>query len=223
MTFNKLLLPTLMSITFLAGCQAMPTHNDPNRQTKIGATVGAVIGGVAGYSKDKKGKHALLGALLGGVAGGLAGKYLDDQQRAFEDKLAAERRSHQIEIDRLNDKLLKLTLDASVSFDVGKADIKPMFRRSLDKVASVMVDYPKTIIDIVGHTDSTGSEDYNMQLSRQRADNVVDYLAQRGVDYRRLTAMAAGETSPIANNNTAEGRRQNRRVEIFVAPIIDAS
>ena len=199
----------------------MPTQNDPNRQTKIGATIGAVVGGVAGYSKDKKGKHALLGAILGSVAGGLAGKYLDDQQRAFEQKLAAERKAHQIEIDRLNEKILKLTLDSSVSFDTGKSVIKPAFKNSLNKVASVMVEYPKTIIDVVGHTDSIGSDEYNMRLSRERAQNVVDYLTLQGVDYRRLTPMAAGETSPIASNSTSEGRRQNRRVEMFVSPIED--
>ncbi|HHI77009.1 MAG TPA: OmpA family protein, partial [Gammaproteobacteria bacterium] len=149
------------------------------------------------------------------------GNYMDNQQRAFEQSLAQERQAHQLEIERLKDDTLKLSIDSEVSFDFDSARIKPAFRHSLDKLADVLRKYNRTVVHIVGHTDSTGSADYNLDLSRRRAEVVADYLASRGVPRDRLRTEGRGESEPRASNATAAGRQLNRRVEIYVKPIVE--
>ena len=211
----------IVSTASLAGCAANTSQENTRKGAGIGALVGAVSGALIGYQNDHSG-GALRGALIGGAAGGAigagAGAYMDKQQAEFEQQLANERAQHQIEIERQQNEILKLTMSSEVSFDFNSARIKPSFYSPLNKIADIMNRYPRTQIVVAGHTDSVGSEAYNMQLSLQRADAVADYLIMRGVERSRLRTEGRGESEPIATNDTAAGRSQNRRVEIFVVP-----
>ncbi|HEB97110.1 MAG TPA: OmpA family protein [Sedimenticola thiotaurini] len=207
---------SLSLIIGVAGCAS----DDPNRQAKIGAGVGAVAGAIIGH-QISHGSGKWIGAAVGALAGGAVGHYMDKQQQEFEQALRKEQEAHQLEIERLKDDTLKLSLDSEVSFDFNKAEIKPAFRPSLDKLADVLLKYDRTVVHVVGHTDSVGSEAYNQQLSERRARAVVDYLASRGVPYDRLRSEGRGESEPRATNATEAGRQLNRRVEIYVKPVVE--
>lgn len=215
------LLLTLPLLVGLSGCAANTTNENTKKGAGIGALVGAVSGAIIGYQADHSG-GALKGALIGGAAGGAigagTGAYMDKQQTEFEQQLANERAQNQIEIERQQNEILKLTMSSEVSFDFNSASIKPGFYSSLNKIAEIMNRYPQTQIVIVGHTDSVGSEQYNLQLSLRRANAVADYLVTRGVLKNRFSTEGRGEIEPIASNETEAGRAQNRRVEIFVVP-----
>lgn len=205
----------------LSSCATNTTHENTKKGAGIGALVGAVSGAIIGYQNDHSG-GALRGALIGGAAGGAlgagAGAYMDKQQTEFEQELANERAQHQIEIERQQNEILKLTMSSEVSFDFNSARIKSTFYSPLNKIAEIMSRYPATQITVVGHTDSVGSEQYNLELSLRRANAVADYLIVHGVERSRLGTEGRGELEPIADNGTPEGRAQNRRVEIFVIP-----
>ncbi len=198
----------------LGGCETM----QQNPKTTTGAAIGAVAGAVIGH-QIRHGEGAYVGAALGALAGGMIGNYMDQQQRELEQRLAKERQQHQIEIQRMKDQSLKLTLDSEVSFDFDSARINPGFADSLNRLADVIRKYDKTVVYVVGHTDSVGSESYNQRLSEKRARAVADYLASRGVDPARIRTEGRGEREPRATNATEAGRRLNRRVEIYLKPI----
>ena len=201
----------------LAGCAA----DDPNKRAKTGAAVGAVAGAILGHQLDGK-SGRFVGAAVGAIAGGGVGHYMDNQQKEFETALAEEQRRNQIEIERLQDETLKIDIANEGSFDFGSAAIKPAFRPTLDKVAEVLKRYDRSVVHVVGHTDSVGSDVYNQRLSEQRAQAVVDYLAgTAGVMRERLRAEGRGETEPRESNATEAGRQLNRRVELFVKPIVE--
>jgi outer membrane protein OmpA-like peptidoglycan-associated protein len=200
----------------LGGCAT----DDPHQRAKIGAAVGAVAGAVVGHQLDDS-SGRWVGAAVGALAGGAVGHYMDRQQQDFEAELAREREANQLEIERLRDETLKLTVDSEVSFDFNKADIKPAFRPSLDKLADVIVKYDRTVVHVVGHTDSIGSDAYNQDLSERRAARVGEYLRANGVPDYRLRTEGRGEREPRASNQTEAGRQLNRRVEIFVKPIVE--
>lgn len=208
-------------ILLLAGCATNTTHENTKKGAGIGALVGAVSGAIIGYQNDHSG-GALRGALIGGVAGGAigagTGAYMDKQQTEFEQQLANERAQHQIEIERQQNEILKLTMSSEVSFGFNSATLKASFYSPLKKIAEIMNRYPQTQIVIAGHTDSVGSEQYNLELSLRRANAVADYLVLNGVAKHRVGTEGRGELEPIALNETATGRSQNRRVEIFVVP-----
>jgi len=200
----------------VGGC----AENDPNRRAKIGAATGAVAGAVLGHQLDRNaGKW--VGAAVGAVAGGAVGNYMDNQQQDFESTMRQERAANDLEIQRMRDDTLKLTLDSEVSFDFNKATIKPAFMPSLDKLARLLTKYDRTVVHVVGHTDSVGSDDYNQRLSERRAESVADYLIAAGVPDRRLRTEGRGEREPRATNDTEAGRQLNRRVEIFIKPIVE--
>lgn len=201
----------------LTACAA----NDPNRRAKTGAAIGAVVGAVVGNQVDKSTKGRVLGAAVGALAGAAVGNYMDKQQQDFERQLEQERQQKALEIERLKDDTLRLNLDSEVSFDFNRAEIKPAFRPTLNKLGEVINKYDRTVVHVVGHTDSVGSSSYNQQLSRQRADSVVAYLARSGVPSDRLRAEGRGESEPRATNSTASGRQLNRRVEIYIKPIVE--
>ncbi|MGF1547851.1 MAG: OmpA family protein [Thiotrichales bacterium] len=195
----------------LVGCAT----TDPNQRTKIGAGIGAVTGAVIGNQVGGS-KTRVGGAVVGAVVGGALGQYMDRQQQEMEQRLAEEQRSKEIEIQRVREDTLKLNLSSEVSFDVGKADIKPAFYGSLDKLADVIAQYDQTTVSIVGHTDSTGSDASNQILSERRAASVGSYLIQRGVSASRISTSGRGESEPRGDNATADGRQINRRVEVFL-------
>lgn len=207
----------LAGIVGLAGCTD-PT--DPNRKTKTGALVGAVAGAVIGHQVDHdRGRY--VGAALGALAGGGVGYYMDKQQRELEEQLAREQAAQELEIQRMRDDSLKLTLDSEVSFDFDSAAIKHGFMGTLDKLANVIQKYDKTVIHVVGHTDSVGSDAYNQRLSERRAQAVGDYLMRQGVRAARVQTEGRGESQPRATNATEAGRQLNRRVEIFLKPVVE--
>ncbi len=204
---------TLIAVTALAltACAA----DDPNQRAKVGAAVGAVAGAVIGnQARSDRGK--IVGAVAGAAAGAAIGNYMDKQQQALEEQLAAERQAHQIELERVREDTIKLNLSSEVSFDYDSASLKPSFYPALDKIADVIRQHDKTSVEIVGHTDSRGSEAYNQRLSEKRAEAVANYLIERGVDPSRITTSGRGESEPRGTNSTEAGRQLNRRVEIFL-------
>lgn len=220
---KRIMFTNIALALILAGCATGP--DDPNRKTKegaaVGATIGAVAGAVIGHQQDRSGgalRGALIGAAAGGALGAGVGAYMDKQQAEFERQLADERAAHQVEVERLKNENLKITMSNEVSFDYNSAALKPAFRQTLDKVADILKRYPRSSIRIVGHTDSTGSAAYNQQLSEQRAKSVAWYLADAGVDSRRIITEGRGEAQPRATNDTEAGRQLNRRVEMLVIP-----
>ncbi|RMG56528.1 MAG: OmpA family protein [Gammaproteobacteria bacterium] len=210
------LLACLVITGLLAGCAA----DDPDRRAKTGAAVGAIAGAVIGHQIDHD-KGRFIGAAVGAIAGGMTGHYMDEQERAFKRELEEEQRRHEIEIERLKDDTLKLNLNSEVSFDFDSARIKPAFRDTLDKLAGIIRKYDRTVVHIVGHTDSIGPADYNQRLSERRARAVYDYLVSRGVDPARLRWEGRGESEPRASNATEAGRQLNRRVEIYIKPVVE--
>lgn len=212
---NGLLIGTLASMV-LVGCAT----DDPNRRAKTGALIGTVIGGVLGHQMDGD-KGRFVGAAVGALGGAAVGGYMDKQQKEFEDALAQEKMNNELEIERVEENLLKLSLNSEVSFDFDSAMIKEAFEPSLNKLAGVLVKYDRTYVKIVGHTDSTGSEAYNQKLSLSRAQSVARILASQGVSEGRLISEGKGESDPRATNDTEAGRQLNRRVEIFVIPNVE--
>jgi outer membrane protein OmpA-like peptidoglycan-associated protein len=205
----------------LTGCAANTDRDKTMKGAGIGAVLGAASGAIIGYQSDKR-SGAVRGALIGGAAGGAlgagVGAYMDKQENEFEQQLANERAQNQIEIERQQNEILKLTMSSEVGFDFDSATIKPSFYSSLNKIADIMNRYPQTDIAVVGHTDSVGNPDYNLQLSLRRANAVADYLMTQGVARSRLSTEGRGQLEPIASNQTAAGRAENRRVEIYVIP-----
>src|SRR6185503_12744422 len=184
----------------------------------IGAGIGAVVGAVA-YSKDRT-QGAILGAADGGLAGGAVGAYMDSQKKDLEKNLAKEIQSGQARVETMPNHVVRITMTNQTAFETNSSSIKPGFESTMDKLADVVVRYGKTTLTVVGHTDNVGSNDYNQKLSERRAHAVAQYLAGRRVDPIRLAVSGKGETQPIASNNSESGRQANRRVEIYVEPVV---
>jgi outer membrane protein OmpA-like peptidoglycan-associated protein len=216
----------LVCISFLAaGCTTDPyTGKRKASNTSIGAGVGAfggaaagvAVGALTGKTKSKElRKRALIGAGVGALVGGSVGAYMDYQ----EAKLRKRLQKSGVSVTREGDRII-LNMPGNISFDTGSADIKSNFYEVLNSVAIVLEKYDKTYVDVYGHTDSTGSKIYNQKLSEQRAQSVYTYLVSQGLNSDRFSLQGFGETRPIAPNTTGEGRTQNRRVEIEIAPIV---
>jgi len=195
--------------------------DDPNQRAKMGAATGAVAGAVLGHSIENDKGGLLIGAAVGALAGAGIGSYMDNQQQEMEAALAEEQANHDIEVRRLQDESLKIDISSEISFDFGSASLKPAFMPTLQKVADILIRYPRTVIHVVGHTDSVGSESYNIELSRHRAQSVVNYFVLQNISQSRLVTVGRGESEPRATNETEAGRQLNRRVEIYVKPVIE--
>jgi outer membrane protein OmpA-like peptidoglycan-associated protein len=177
-----------------------------------GATKGAAIGGVAGAAAGGVaggGKGAVVGAAVGATAGAIIGDYMARQKEDLEKVPGAEVRQEGEE--------LVITFENPILFDLDSAALKPQALSILDDVGTVLANYPDTDLLVMGHTDNSGSEQYNQQLSERRAQTVSNYLVTRGVDGKRLKHMGFGETMPVASNDTSVGRAENRRVEVKIA------
>ncbi len=214
---SRIFISSLAAVSLL-GLSACVT--DPNTgERKIsrtaiggvgGAGLGYLLGGLIG------GKTArIVGAGIGGVAGGVIGNQMDQQIRELDEATAGTG----IDVSQTPDGTGILVNLPDVTFAVDSTDISPSFRSALDQVAQSMIQYPNSLVDVMGHTDSTGSESYNLDLSRRRAEAVSNYLVSRGVSRARLATVGYGEQYPVADNTTAEGRARNRRVEIRITPI----
>ena len=205
---------TLGALLF-AGCANM---DETGRDTATGAAIGGAAGAVLGaVISDNRGKGAAVGGAIGAAAGALGGniwsKHMQDQKRAMEDAT----KGTAVAVTQTPNNELKLDIPSDISFDTGRADIKPEMRAVLDKFAQSLTQHPVTNVRIIGHTDSTGSDAINNPLSMERAASSRDYLTGRGVASSRIAVDGRGEHEPIADNSTAEGRAKNRRIEVFVA------
>lgn len=215
---SKTLITLALAGAMTTGCLS---EDDPNRRAKIGAVTGAIAGAVIGNNVgDGSSTNRFVGAIIGGLAGGAIGNYMDKQARELELALEDELRAEYVTLERLDRDTIKLSLSSEASFDVDRSVVKSAFKPALNRVASVMSKYDKTIVHAVGHTDSTGSDAYNQDLSERRADSVASYLRSRGVAGNRLYASGRGETEPRASNATAAGRKLNRRVELFINAVV---
>jgi len=222
---HKSLSITLAAALTVAACATGPDGQrrpltDAQKGAILGATAGAVLGGLT--SKNKK-KGVLIGAIGGGIAGTAVGTYMDNQKQDLEKVLGSERNSGAIEIEKLNGNILRVTMTDQTAFDFDSARIKPGFNSTMDKVSNVVNRYGKTFLTVVGHTDSVGAANYNQRLSEQRAQAVAQYFASKGVIPERLAAEGKGESAPRASNATPDGRRLNRRVEVYIEPIVAES
>jgi outer membrane protein OmpA-like peptidoglycan-associated protein len=191
--------------------------NDPNR-TRTGALIGAGIGAVAGLlsgsDATERRQRALVGAGVGGLAGGAIGAYQDRQEAALRQQTAGTG----IDVQRDGD-IIKLNLPDGVTFDFGKADLKPQFYPALNNVAATLREYNQTIVEVSGHTDSIGSDAANQTLSERRASTVANYLIGQGLMRERFEIVGMGERYPVASNDTEQGRALNRCVEIRIVPL----
>jgi outer membrane protein OmpA-like peptidoglycan-associated protein len=197
------------ALALLGACQSM---SERERGTAIGAGGGAVAGAVIGSSTGHSaGKGAVIGGALGAVAGNLWSKRMEDKRKEMQAATAGSG----VDVERTQDNQLKVSVPSDISFDSGRADIKPEMRPVLDKLTTNLD--PKVRMTVVGHTDATGSDALNDALSIERAQSVRNYLSVRGVDAQRIAVQGRGSHEPVASNATDSGRAQNRRVEIFLA------
>jgi outer membrane protein OmpA-like peptidoglycan-associated protein len=215
---NQMITLTLLAAMLpLSACVTDPeTGNRTISKAAIGGIGGALggylIGDLVGGRRDRSEK--ILGAGIGAVAGAGVGYYMDEQER----KLRQQTAGTGINVIRDGDNLV-LDMPSEITFGVDSANIDPSFRSTLDQVASTLIQYEKTYVDVLGHTDSTGSDAYNQALSERRASAVADYLSTRGVQSARLATRGYGESQPKASNLDAAGRSANRRVEIRLVPV----
>jgi outer membrane protein OmpA-like peptidoglycan-associated protein len=193
----------------LLGLVSCASMNKTEQGAIIGAGGGAVVGGVIGKLAGNTLLGALIGAAVGGAAGAYIGSYMDRQAAEIRRDLEGAR------VDRVGEGI-KITFESGLLFDVDKFGLRPVSRDNLDKLAVILNKYADTNVLIEGHTDSTGADDYNLRLSRERARSVKNYLATLEVSAPRITTQGYGETQPIASNDTAEGRQANRRVDVAI-------
>ncbi|RFF26558.1 MULTISPECIES: OmpA family protein [unclassified Wenzhouxiangella] len=219
---GKTLVATVLAASLsLAGCA---THtgqttdpDDPNR-TRSGALIGAGIGAVAGLlsggDATERRQRAMIGAGVGAIAGGAVGVYQDRQEAELRRSMAGTG----VDVVREGDNIT-LSMPGAITFGFDSAEVQPRFLSVLDTLSDTLNEYNQTVIEIAGHTDSTGSPEYNQGLSERRAASVDSYLGNRGVLRDRTMVVGAGQAHPIASNATESGRAQNRRVEITLVPM----
>lgn len=207
----------LAAVGIVAGCANNGDGPQIGQRTGAGAAIGTVIGGVLGavIAKDDR-AGILIGAGLGALTGAAIGNQLDEQQV----ELAKNLEGTGATVTNTGEQLL-VNLPSSVSFDFDRADLKPEFFDPLAEVATTLNKYPSFLIDVIGHTDSIGSDAYNQSLSERRASSVDNFLTGRGVLRDRIVSYGRGETAPIASNGTNFGRAENRRVELIITPITE--
>ena len=181
----------------------------------VGAGSGAVIGAIAGTATGTDPRvAALIGAGIGGLTGAAVGNYMDQQ----EAELRAQLQGTGVSVTRVGSQII-LNMPSNITFDIDSATVQSGFNETLISVGLVLKKFNKTIVDVYGHTDDTGSDAHNQDLSQRRAVAVATILANQGIDQRRFYIEGKGETAPIASNANETGRSQNRRVEIQISPI----
>ena len=209
-----------VAVVYLSGCTTTDPYTGEQKMSNtaggalIGAGLGAATGLLVGGSSAGRRDAALVGAGIGALGGGLIGNYMDSQ----ESELRAQLQGTGVSVTRAGDRII-LNMPSNVTFATDQDQVIPSFYSTLDSVAIVLRKFNKTLVDVDGHTDSTGSASHNQGLSERRAASVANYLGSRGVDQRRMSAMGYGAQRPVASNSTEAGRAQNRRVEISIAPI----
>jgi len=195
----------LLLVAILWGCKASNT----TKGGAIGAGVGGAIGGVIGSRSDNTAVGAIIGATVGGAAGALIGRHMDKQAEELKNDLEGAT------VERVGEGI-KITFDSGLMFDYDSYQLKAETEENLRALAETLQKYDDTNILIEGHTDATGAEDYNLQLSDWRAESVSKFISELGVKNNRINMEGYGESQPVASNETAEGRQQNRRVEVAI-------
>lgn len=228
---TKLAIAAALMATGLAGCattgggyyggqpqQQYPSQQQDVNRTQRGALIGAAVGAVAGLlsgdDATERRQRALVGAGVGGLAGGAIGNYQDRQERALRESMAGTG----VDVVRQGDNIT-LNMPSNITFGFDQSNLQPQFYPVLDNVARTLNEYNQTIVEVAGHTDSQGTDQYNQALSERRAAAVASYLAGKGVMRDRMITIGAGEGRPVASNDTEAGRAQNRRVEITLVPL----
>jgi outer membrane protein OmpA-like peptidoglycan-associated protein len=197
----------VVAVALLAGMAGCATKAQTG--AVVGAGGGAVVGAVIGKATGNTAAGAILGAALGGVAGAAIGDYMDRQAAEMERDLEGAR------IERIGEGI-KITFAGGILFDVDRAELRPEAQTELTKLGRILGKYDDTNVMVEGHTDATGTEEHNMDLSVRRASSVGTFLAVQNVARERLSAIGFGELKPIASNETTDGRQQNRRVEVAI-------
>lgn len=207
------------AVLVLSGCTTDPyTGEQKLSNTMGGAGIGAGVGALGGYVVGRAtgmdaGRAALIGAGIGGIGGAGIGAYMDNQEADLRRQLQGTG----VSVTRIGDRIV-LNMPSNITFPSDGDTIRSAFYPVLNSVAIVLAKYDRSDVDVDGHTDSQGSDGYNLDLSRRRAESVADYLASQRIDGRRLNVQGFGESRPIAPNDSDYGRAQNRRVEVSISP-----
>jgi outer membrane protein OmpA-like peptidoglycan-associated protein len=214
----------LTALFLLSACATndLGDSRDLNKTEKgaiIGTASGAVLGAIINHKN--RGKGALIGAVGGGLTGAGVGYYMDKQAKDLQRQLQSEIQRGEISIDkRSSDNALLVSMTSSTGFDTNSTVLKSGYLPTLNKISSVLNQYGKTTVTVIGHTDSVGTHEYNQNLSEKRAQSVLNYFAGQNVNPLRLEAYGRGETEPRADNRTEAGRQLNRRVELWILPVM---
>ncbi len=217
---QKLVLALAVSTVFVSGCKTLDAYTREEQTSSatkgalIGAAAGAVVGLISGDDAVERRQHALIGAGIGALAGGSIGYYQDKQEAA----LRAELEGTGVSVVRNGDNIT-LNMPGNVTFATDSSDLSPAFFDVLNSVGKVLAEFEQTVVEVAGHTDSTGSDSYNQGLSERRANSVSSYLSGQGVIDQRLITLGMGEARPVADNSSTAGRQANRRVEITMVPV----
>ena len=209
-----------MTAVALTGCETLDPYtgekkvSNATKGAAIGAAAGAVVGAISGDNARERRERALIGAGVGGLAGGAVGVYMDNQ----EAELRRELEGTGVSVTRIGDEIT-LNMPSNITFAFGSADLDSRFFPVLDSVSKVVKKYDQTLVEVAGHTDSVGSSESNQSLSERRANTVAQYMISRGIVRERTIIVGAGENRPVADNDSAEGRALNRRVELSLLPI----
>jgi outer membrane protein OmpA-like peptidoglycan-associated protein len=201
----------------VAGCETVNPYTRETQTSKAakGAGIGAAAGAVVGLlTKGDKLQNALIGAGVGALAGGGVGYYMDVQEAKLRQRLEGTG----VSVTRMGDNIT-LNMPSNITFALNSSDLNAQFFNALDGVSMVLKEYDKTVVEVAGHTDSSGSDQYNQSLSERRAQAVAGYLSSHGVKTQRLITIGAGEGHPVASNDTEQGRSANRRVELTIVPV----
>ena len=201
----------------VAACETADPYTRETQTSKAakGAGIGAAAGAVVGLlTKGDKLQNALIGAGVGALAGGGVGYYMDVQEAKLRQRLEGTG----VSVTRMGDNIT-LNMPSNITFALNSSDLNAQFFNALDGVSMVLKEYDKTVVEVAGHTDSSGSDQYNQSLSERRAQAVAGYLSSHGVKTQRLITIGAGEGHPMASNDTEQGRSANRRVELTIVPV----
>jgi len=204
----------LLVLSLGNSCKAIDNANNKQKGAVIGTTGGAILGAIIGGAAGNPALGAVIGGVVGGGAGVLIGNKMDKQAQQIEEEIPGAK------VERIDDGIV-ITFDenSGVYFDTEKYNINSDSRAILDKLAKILIEYSDTNVIVVGHTDSSGPAEYNMKLSENRANSVTNFFAnEKGITKSRFTTSWYGEEQPIASNETAEGKAQNRRVNLAIVP-----
>ncbi len=203
----------MLAGSMLTSCNTVKNANNTQKGAAAGAAAGAVLGGVLGNnvgSKNNSALGAVLGGVIGGTAGAIIGKNMDKQAQEIETALPGA------EVERIGEGIKVILNENTVNFNFDSAELTPTAKANLDKIAEVFIKNYNTLVTVYGYTDSVGKDEYNMKLSRSRANAVKAYLTGKGIGAKRITAQGMGEADPVATNDTDAGRAKNRRVEFAI-------